>query len=70
MISIMPRCKSDSVVNIAHFIEISRTGATEAALLHRAGFHGLLNLIGEPVEMCVQSVEHFTFGLICGKVAN
>lgn len=38
-------------------------------LLHR-GLHGLLNFVGEPVEMFIQSVEQFAFGRIRRQVAN
>jgi hypothetical protein len=35
-----------------------------------AGMHGLLNFIGQPVQMLMQPVEHLTLRLIRGQVAD
>jgi hypothetical protein len=32
--------------------------------------HGLLNFVGQPVEMLAQSVEHRAFGLVGGEIAD
>jgi hypothetical protein len=49
---------------------VRRRSCSEAPLLPSAGVHGLLNFVGEPLEMLMQSAEHFTFGLICSLVAD
>lgn len=43
---------------------------TKAALLDRDGVHGLLNFVGEPVQVLVQPVVHFAFDPVRSQVAD
>jgi len=39
-------------------------------LLRLVGLHGLLHLVGEPIEVLMQSVEHFALGHAGRQIAN
>ena len=48
----------------------NRVPPTEAVLLHGDGFHSLLNLVSEPVEMFMKSIKHVALGWIGSQVAD